>query len=246
MIKQLAAHSILCFSLSVASASAFAQAITPTFATFGALPAATFGGTGIPNNNVAITTFAGSVPLSSLTLGLSAAQRSAGGITGAALTNDGAGSFTAESGSIFPTNPSYASWNVGFYAQGNTNLYAFKLLYDFNPASANAAATHGEMKLFTFAGNPGTGGLHQGSVNMGFGYLGASVPGFVSAPAFAPFNPNSNGEYSFALVASNKVTGLEVARSAILVTAVPEPEGYALAVIGLAGLCFTARRRCAR
>src|SRR5687767_7285734 len=42
---------------------------TPTYTTFGALPSAHFGGSGIPNHSVAITTVSG------VTLGLSAAQR---------------------------------------------------------------------------------------------------------------------------------------------------------------------------
>jgi hypothetical protein len=243
MNKRFAIDVSLGLILAVATASGFAQAITPTFATFGALPAATFGGSGIPNTDVAITTFFSPLPNSLLILGTSAAQRCNSGICGAPLTNDGAGTFTAQSGSIFAANPTYASWNINFYASGNTNLYSFKLLYDFNPAVANVASTHGEFRLFTITGIRGSRGLDQGSSNMGFGSLTTSLFGANTAPSFTPFNPNVNGEYSFALVASDRVTGLELARSAVIVNAVPEPEGYVLGLAGLFGLAVAARRR---
>jgi MYXO-CTERM domain-containing protein len=246
MKKQFALNVGVALSLALANAAAFAQPVTPTFTTFGALPAATFAGTGIPNTNVAITSYSGLASLSAVTLGLSAAQRCSGLICGSALTNDGAGTFTAQSGAPFAANPTYASWNVNFYASGNTTLYNFKLLYDFNPAVANAATTHGEIKLFTLSGSSGTGGLDQNSLNMGFGYLTTGVPfvpGVVTPPSFTPFNPNVNGEYSFALIASDKASGLELARSAIVINAVPEPEGYVLGLAGLLGLAVAARRR---
>lgn len=241
--------------LALASAGALAgpsDPITPTFGSFGALPGASFSGTGIPNANVAITTFSQPlVSLSALTLGLTATQRcdstSGSQVCGTPLTNDGAGTFTAQSGAPFLSSlpvalPTYASWNIGFYAAGNTNLYAFKLLYDFNPAVGNAESTHGEAKLFTLGGNPGSSGLHQGSVNSGFGFLTTGVPGAVSPPAFT-FDPNVNGEYSFALTASDKISGLELARTAIVVSSVPEPESYVLGLAGLVGLAFVSRRR---
>lgn len=245
MIKHFAAHSILGLSLAISTASASAQAVTPTFTTFGALPAATFGGSGILNTAVAITTFAGSAANSSLTLGLSAAERctNGGALCGAPVTNDGAGTFTAQTGAPFAANPGYASWNVNFYAQGNTNLYSFKLLYDFNPVVGNVASTHGEFKLFTVTGISGSGGLDQNSLNMGFGFLSTNTPGLTIASALTPFNPNVNGEYSFALIASDKTSGLELVRSAIIVSSVPESDGYALGLAGLAGLGVMARRR---
>jgi MYXO-CTERM domain-containing protein len=229
----------LALGLAVASVGAFAQAITPTFTTFGALPAATFAGSGIPNTDVAITTYSSPAALSALTLGLTATPR----FSSPALTNDGAGTFTALSGAPFAANPTYAGWNVSYYASGNTNLYSFKLLYDFNPAVGNAASTHGEFKLFTVSGSSGSGGLDQNSSNMGFASLTTSIFGANTPPSFTPFNPNVNGEYSFALIASDKVSGLELARSAIILNAVPEPEGYVLGLAGLLGLAVAARRR---
>ena len=62
---------------------------TPTGGTFGSLPQATFGGSGIPNNAVQMGHNVGGVDL-----GLTATQR----FTSPALTNDGAGTFFATPG----------------------------------------------------------------------------------------------------------------------------------------------------
>ena len=78
---------------------ASAGLISPTFDTFGSLPAATFGGNGIPNNAVAIAT-AGT----GLTIGLTAHQR----YIGPNLTNDGQGTYTALAG-VSPISPSPAT-----------------------------------------------------------------------------------------------------------------------------------------
>jgi hypothetical protein len=246
MKRRVAIEFIVGVGFALATLSARAQPVTPTYTTFGALPAANFGGSGIPNNSVAITNYSSSAALSALTLGLSASQRCSGAICGTTVTNDGAGTFFAESGAPFAANPTYASWNVNFYAQGNTTLYNFKVLYDFNPAVGNVASTHGEFKLFTLSGSSGTGGLDQNSFNAGFGYLTTGLPifpGVVTPPSFTPFNPNVNGEYSFALIASDKLSGLELARSAIILSSVPESEGYVLGLAGLVGLGVMGRRR---
>lgn len=229
--------------LGLAASGAFAQPITPTFTSFGTLSAANFGGTGIPNNAVAITTYSSPTPLSALTLGLTTTTRCAGAVCGGAVSNNGAATFTVLAGAPFAANPSYAGWNIDFYAQGNTNLYNFKLFYDFDPAAANMQSTHGVFNLFTISGVAGTGGLDQNSSNMGFASLATSVPGVLSAPSFAPFNPNATGQYSFALVAYDKASGAEVARSAMLVSAVPEPSSYAMLMAGFFGIGVWLRKR---
>ena len=66
--------------------------LTPEFTTFGPLPGATFGGSGIPNDAVAITTIVDGT--TTITLGLTAHQRFAS----PAVTNNGAGVFTAQAG----------------------------------------------------------------------------------------------------------------------------------------------------
>jgi hypothetical protein len=230
-------------ALSMAASGAFAQAITPSFTTFGALPGANFGGSGIPNTDVAITTYSSAAPLSALTLGLSTTTRCAGAICGAAVSNNGAATFTVQAEAPFAANPGYAGWNIDYYAQGNSNLYNFKLFYDFNPALANGQNTHGVFNLFTVTGSAGTGGLDQNSSNMGFASLATSVPGVIAAPSFSPFNPNASGQYTFALIAFDKVSGAEVARSAMLISAVPEASSYAMLLAGLAGIGGWVRRR---
>jgi hypothetical protein len=233
--------------LALTAASAFAQVITPTFTTFGTLPAANFGGSGISNTSVAITSFAGSagVPLSAFTLGLTATKRcESSGLCAAEVTNNNAGVFSAQSGSVF-SNTALAGWNIGYYAAGNSKLYDFKLLFDFDPAAGTSASALGVGNLTPGPGAIGsTGFVGQDSTNMGFTLNPALIAaGVISPPAFSPFNPNVNGEYSFALVAYNEGTTIEVARSAIILNAVPEPEGYVLGLAGLIGLAVMARRR---
>ena len=79
------AGAVLCM---VFAFSAMAAPILPTFGTFGPLAGATFSGTGIPNNPVAITTVGG------LTLGMAASQR----FVGPNLGNNGAGTYNAPAG----------------------------------------------------------------------------------------------------------------------------------------------------
>lgn len=80
---------------SIICASSFAAAapVTPVFQTFGDLAGAEFGGDGIPNDAVAISTFTAQNG-DMLTLGLTATGRFANPPVG----NDGAGTFTADPG----------------------------------------------------------------------------------------------------------------------------------------------------
>jgi hypothetical protein len=213
--------------------SASAGAVIPTFTTFGSLPSATFGGSGIPNNAVAITTIADGN--ATITLGLTAHPR----FGSPAVTNDGAGTFTASVGG-YPGAPNLAKWNFGFYigvANGNLADYVFELLYDFDPASGNDEATHGKIGAFSIVNNP-----EQGSQNLGFAFLATAVPGFIDPPTFASFNPNAAGEYSFSLRAFYLRGGL-LGESAIRVNAVPEPGTFAIFAIGAIGVAGTMVRR---
>lgn len=105
--------------------SASASFAAPIYTTFGPLPDATFGGSGIPNGAVAISTY------NDLTLGLTATPR----YSSPAVSNNGAGTFYAGVGS---------QWNFDFYVNNTgSELYTYSLEYglaggtasSFNPLS---------------------------------------------------------------------------------------------------------------
>lgn len=236
-------------AISVAG-TAFAAPITPTFTTFGQLPGATFGGTGIPNMAMAIT-YAGNEATGAdrLTMGLTAHQR----CVGSNLANNGAGVFAAFAGEspfapgvgcLPGTAPGLATWNFAYYITGTdvSNL-SFAILYDFDPSAGNDESSHGRI---AFLGSAINALPLQGSQNLGFGFLASTNPAIgVTAPG-GSFNPMSNGEYTFALAAF--AGGQEIARSAIRVnvtggTPVSAPGTLALAGLAMLGLAGLQRRR---
>jgi hypothetical protein len=234
-------------ALAVAFAPTLAQPVTPTFGSFGSLPQATFNGSGIPNDAVAITTIttlpSGSL-LNPITLGLTATQR----FNNPALTNDGAGTFyAAAGGDTVNAQPGLARWNFNYFLSGDTRNVGVKLFYDFDPAAANAQSTHG---VITFGTTPlnNSNNLLQDSSNLGFAAFAATVPltafgGQTTPSPVTSFSSIALGEYTFALVVFDTI-GTELGRSAIRVVAVPEPATVASTLLGLAAVvAFTARRR---
>jgi hypothetical protein len=218
-IKKLSA---LCLALATSGAWA---TLVPASHTFGALPVATFGGSGIPNTDVAITTL--NPTAGTVTLGLTATPRFAN----PALGNDGVGRFFAQQGvdatSAGSIAAQLAQWNFGFYVGGDAAAlaqYTFQLLFDVDASSGES-----------FLAVP-LAGAAQDSWNLGF-------DSFEAAGGYS-FNPNTAGEYSFKLNAFDSAGAL--ADSSFIVVQVgnvPEPTTIVLVGLALAGMTVALRSR---
>ena len=206
--------------LALATAAPLQAQFTPT-GSFGSLPQATFGGSGIPNGAVMRNTFDG------VTLGLTATQR----FSAPAVGNNGAGTYYASVGSSTPA--AYALWNFDFFIGGqNASNYSYVLYYDFDPAAGTMVSDHGHIML------PGNS---QDSWNLGMAFLDSNILGV--QPTYASFDPNAAGSYTFAL-GQYDANQTEVGLVAIdVVTATPEPATLTLKASGLFGIGFVARRR---
>mgnify|MGYP003111619153 CR=1 FL=1 len=230
----------LCVLLSAGVGNA--GVLNPEFDDFGSLPAATFGGSGIPNNAVAITTISNSGK--TITLGLTATQR----YSNPPVTNNGAGVFSAELGED-SSNAGYARWNFNYYINvtpGAAGDYRYRLFYDMDPGVGTSDDELGVINI------PSLSALqYQNSLNLGFGYLSTGTGIFgVSEPTYNSFNPNASGQYTFSLVAYEKVGGFgygeELGRSTIIVNTVPEPATLAMFSLLAIGAAGAYRRRKSR
>lgn len=223
---------------------------TPVFDTFGPLPQATFGGTGIPNDEVAAgTQFVDGV--NTITIALSATQR----FSNPVLTNDGAGTYFAGPGSNFggagESTLEGALWNFNFYIEvldGNDDPlpisnYQFDLLYEFNPSVDTPLADFGSINVTNsvLGSLDPTANVAQGSQNLNFGFLASSFPGLLTPPA-GSFDPNALGEYTFALTVS-EIGGLGLPLETVAIDVVVVPAGSTAALLAPVGLLAMRRRR---
>lgn len=226
----------------IISTQAFA---VPIYDTFGPLPEATFGGTGIPNDEVAVSKqfVDGDV---TITVAMSATQR----FDNPALTNDGAGTYFATPGSSIEgqNNLEGALWNFNYYmkvegANGAIPVladYQIDLFYDFDTGLDTPLGSLGVWNITSSLPYiaPSGATLHEDSQNLMFGFLATSNPGFIAPPS-GSFDPNALGEYTFAIQVSR--AGFSVETVAMDVQVVPEPTS--LTLLGFAGIGLMARRR---
>ena len=193
--------------------------IEPTFQYFGALEVATFGGTDMPNDAVAVTTYELPNDGGVIVLGLAAHGRYEYG-----ETHDNAGTYTVEAGWYDETM--YASiWNFDFYVSvPNLDVlasYSIDLLYDFDANPGTDETDHGVWSMSDTLLYYGAT-LYEDSQNCAFDFLADGVPGFIVPPPTATYDPIAEGEYTFALVLRDVSSGGQVGRSAIRVNAVPD------------------------
>jgi hypothetical protein len=216
----------------LASVPAFGAAVS----SFGLLSGANFGGSGIDNTAVAITTYSG------VTLGLTATPR----YSNPPVTNDGISAFFATAG-VDPAQAGYAQWNFDFYisnAGASFASYTAELWYDFDPAAATSTGLGiGIISLPSplFAGTTTV----QDSWNLGMSFLATGAAG-LTPPTYSSFDPTASGEYSFALVLKDS-TAAEVARSSITVNVASVPDGGSMvALLGVGLMALVGVRRTMR
>lgn len=231
---------------------------TPIYTSFGSLPGANFGGTGIPNNAVAKTeVFVNGND--QVTLALTAHGR----YTNPVVTDNAAGDYFAGPGQNCgvatdplgcPSASQGALWNFAFYIDvaggGKLSDYNFTLYYDFDPGANTPFAQLGSVNInnylgaISFPGYPATATLFQDSQNLLFSQFSTPFAGIVTVPTIGSFNPNALGEYNFYLTFTKTNLPLFTGAVGIDMNVVPVPAAVWLfgSALGLMGF---ARRRSA-
>jgi hypothetical protein len=196
-----------------------AVAMATSVSSFGTLSAATWGGSGIDNNNATITTITtpGTAAASVITLGLEANPR----LTPGVLANNGVNTYYTAPGAA-AGHPTWASWNMGFFIGAGPNntlgLYSFTLTYGLE---GGASATFDPLLIGDNTGAPNSA---QNSENLGFAFLSIPIGGF---------DPNASGIYDFTLKAYLDGVLLGSDSAKVVVGSVPDG-GSTIAMLGFA------------
>jgi hypothetical protein len=236
---------------------------TPIYDTFGPLPEATFGGQGIPNDEVAVSdqVVNGNT---TLTIAMSATQR----YSNPPLTNDGAGTYFATTGSNFgganESTTEGALWNFNFYVDvaGTDGLeltdFQIDMYYDFDPAFDNGPTGLGVIDVTALlnCGIPCLGvapptNTLEDSQNLLFSFLdtpfsydfggSTGVVPIITPPTYPSFDPDALGEYNFAIQVTR--SGWNIDTVAMDVQVVPVPAAVWLFASGFLGLVGISRRK---
>jgi hypothetical protein len=191
------------------------SSIAPSGTSLTTLSAATFGGTGIPNDAVEVTTLT-TANQNQITLGLTATPR----YNNPSLGNDNAGTFFATPGAndglTSPGHSIAGTWNFDFYinlTDTSGTGYGFKLIAEDNTTGSTTVYDFGTFNAST---------TKQDSQNI----------------AWWGFDPNATDVYGFDLEALNG-DGVVLGSTAINVDVATVPDGsntVLLLGLGFAGL----------
>lgn len=245
-VARFAIYALFAISFSLLAISS--SHATPIYDTFGPLDGATFGGTGIPTTEVAISSqFVDGD--NEITVAMSATQR----FSNPVVTNNGAGTYFATTGSNFggagESTTEGALWNFNYYmkVEGSNGAtpkltdYQIDLYYDFDTGFDTPLGSLGSINVtngILLSADPNAT-LVEGSENLMFGFLATPIPGLISPPA-GSFDPDDTGEYNFAIQVSRAGFGVETV--AMDVQIVPEPNTIALAVLSLTALALRRKK----
>ena len=182
------------------------------------LTGATFGGTGIANNAVEVTTINGT---DTITLGLTATPRFPNPPVGQALPNDtGSATFFATAGNGL--TPGRATWNLDYYISVNNSdfaNYTFSLLLNglslaFSPVSTAQSDETASSGTFTASG-------------------GTTIAQDSENALFLGINPNAIGTDDFELEVFNSATGALVGKSDDITVDVAPDAASSVVLFGL-------------
>lgn len=204
-------------ALAACSEVAMATSI-PVTTTFGALPSATFGGSGIYNDAVLQSTMtfgANTMSPNTITVGLSATPRG----VGPELANNGVNTFYADPGP--GSSPTRSKWNMDFdisSSLGNFTGYTLTLLY-----GKQGGPTYSLNLLTAFPDSTGAPGSWQNSENLTFGQFSSMG-----------FDLNATGIYDFTVqVQKGDFVGTSGTMHVNVGNAMAAPDGgYSAALLG--------------